>query len=237
MLATIRDIPTGLELNEGNVTKSIDQFSSSLAENGVYGQTRVTAGGSFGDPMDTVEVFGLTSDVSLVRTGSNIEIAGAIADQPDVNSPGATMEADRSSSSHPDEDPFSKTGNTITDAPQPETSPPNEPVSSNDRPLPYSHDTEGTSPSRNGCYIATAVYGGYDMPQVRVLRRFRDDTLRTTGVGRATVRIYYILSPMIVRRLGSHSWFLGITRPVLDAMVSRLRSSGTSDSTYSDSGQ
>ncbi|MFR9028073.1 MAG: DUF2726 domain-containing protein [Clostridium sp.] len=34
---------------------------------------------------------------------------------------------------------------------------------------------------RRGCYIATAVYGSYDCPQVWVLRRFRDQILEKYG--------------------------------------------------------
>lgn len=36
-----------------------------------------------------------------------------------------------------------------------------------------------------GCYVATAVYGSYDCPQVWTLRRFRDYTLAETWYGRA----------------------------------------------------
>ena len=34
--------------------------------------------------------------------------------------------------------------------------------------------------SSGGCYVATAVYGSYDCPQVWTLRRYRDDTLAET---------------------------------------------------------
>lgn len=44
-------------------------------------------------------------------------------------------------------------------------------------------ETHAPSPKKEGCYIATAVYGSYDAPEVRVLRRFRDETLRQTKWG------------------------------------------------------
>ncbi|NLX93020.1 MAG: hypothetical protein GXZ02_03995, partial [Clostridiales bacterium] len=38
-----------------------------------------------------------------------------------------------------------------------------------------------------GCYVATAVYGSYDCPQVWTLRRYRDYTLAETWYGRAFI--------------------------------------------------
>ena len=43
----------------------------------------------------------------------------------------------------------------------------------------YSHS------GSEGCYIATCVYGSYDCPQVWVLRRFCDETLKQHALGRA----------------------------------------------------
>ena len=45
------------------------------------------------------------------------------------------------------------------------------------------------------CFIATAVYGDYDHPQVRVLRRFRDEVLLKSAAGRRFVRWYYRVGP------------------------------------------
>ena len=42
--------------------------------------------------------------------------------------------------------------------------------------------------SSGGCYVATAVYGSYDCPQVWTLRRYRDYTLAETWYGRAFIR-------------------------------------------------
>lgn len=47
------------------------------------------------------------------------------------------------------------------------------------------------------CFIATAVYGDYYAPEVIALRRFRDESLQTTSLGRIFVEIYYQVSPPI----------------------------------------
>ena len=41
------------------------------------------------------------------------------------------------------------------------------------------------------CFIATAVYGSRDAPQVRTLREFRDNVLMQSQTGRAFVDFYY----------------------------------------------
>ncbi len=41
------------------------------------------------------------------------------------------------------------------------------------------------------CFVATAVYGDVDAPEVVALRKFRDETLSQTALGRAAVDIYY----------------------------------------------
>ncbi|MEO6950501.1 MAG: CFI-box-CTERM domain-containing protein [Polyangia bacterium] len=45
------------------------------------------------------------------------------------------------------------------------------------------------------CFVATAAYGNYDHPQVRLLREFRDNVLAASAFGRAFVRGYYRHSP------------------------------------------
>lgn len=73
-----------------------------------------------------------------------------------------------------------------------------------------------------GCYIATAVYGSYDAPQVRVLRRFRDQTLATSQTGRAFIRFYYATSPPIAARLQNETAVNNFIRRLLDLLVRRL---------------
>ena len=87
---------------------------------------------------------------------------------------------------------------------------------------------------KSGCYIATAVCGSYDCPEVWTLRRFRDNTLDRTWYGRAFIRAYYAVSPTLVRWFGKDSWFQALFRPMLDRLVDRLRQSGVEDTAYQD---
>lgn len=83
--------------------------------------------------------------------------------------------------------------------------------------------------SRGGCYIATAVYGSYDSPSVLTLRRYRDETLERSAVGRILVRGYYLVSPPLARYFAVDSLLSRATRLILDAIVGRLEAgrSGT----------
>lgn len=95
----------------------------------------------------------------------------------------------------------------------------------------YGRDIEVTAP---GCYVATAVYGSYDCPQVWTLRRFRDDTLADTWYGRIFIRTYYAISPTLVKWFGSKTWFKNIWKPILDRMVKRLNNKGVESTPYDD---
>ena len=76
---------------------------------------------------------------------------------------------------------------------------------------------------KEGCYIATALYGSYDCPQVRILRRFRDTTLAKSWYGRTFIRVYYRLSPVFVRWFGNTKPFRRFWKKRLDHIVERLR--------------
>ncbi len=79
------------------------------------------------------------------------------------------------------------------------------------------------SQKKKGCYVATAVYGSYDCPQVWTLRRFRDDRLALSLPGRAFIRLYYAVSPALVRRFGETAWFKRLWKGPLDRLVRHLR--------------
>ena len=85
-----------------------------------------------------------------------------------------------------------------------------------------------------GCYVATAVYGSYDCPQVWTLRRFRDYTLAETWYGRAFIHTYYAISPTIVKWFGKTEWFKKMWRGKLDKMVNKLNENGVENTPYED---
>jgi hypothetical protein len=43
----------------------------------------------------------------------------------------------------------------------------------------------------NECFVATAVYGDINAPQVQILREFRDEVLQNSSAGRAFTNFYY----------------------------------------------
>ena len=72
------------------------------------------------------------------------------------------------------------------------------------------------------CYIATAVYGSYDAPQVLTLRRFRDEVLAESYFGRLFIKTYYRFSPPVAERLKSAKRVNLLVRKVLDMIVERI---------------
>lgn len=94
--------------------------------------------------------------------------------------------------------------------------------------------TQSESSKKGGCYVATAVYGSYDCPQVWTLRRYRDNTLAATWYGRMFIRLYYVISPSLVRWFGDKVWFKRIWRRKLDDMIKRLREQGVENTPYDD---
>lgn len=89
-------------------------------------------------------------------------------------------------------------------------------------------------PAKSGCYVATAVYGSYDCPEVRVLRRFRDQSLSRHWPGRAFISAYYRISPRLVCLFGARLRFSSTIRRPLDVLVQRLQEAGYSESPYVD---
>ena len=85
-----------------------------------------------------------------------------------------------------------------------------------------------------GCYVATAVYGSYDCPQVWTLRRYRDFNLANTWYGRMFIHAYYAVSPTIVKWFGNAEWFKKMWRGTLDRMVQRLNAEGYKNTPYND---
>jgi hypothetical protein len=95
-------------------------------------------------------------------------------------------------------------------------------------------EEEISNPSKGPCYVATAVYGSYDCPEVWTLRRFRDFTLAETWYGRAFTKTYYAVSPTLVKWFGKTEWFKTIFRYPLDKLVIKLNKNGFENTPYND---
>ena len=91
-----------------------------------------------------------------------------------------------------------------------------------------------THKGKQGCYIATCVYGSYDCPQVWTLRRYRDIVLKSSALGRIFIAVYYAISPTLVRTFSKSVVVKKIWRSILNLMVKRLNEKGFSNNPYTD---
>lgn len=98
----------------------------------------------------------------------------------------------------------------------------------------YEIPSRPSASSSGGCYIATAVYGSYDCPEVWTLRRFRDYTLAESTIGRMFIKAYYTTSPTLVKWFGNSAIFKTVWRTPLDKLVKTLNEKGVLNSPYKD---
>lgn len=82
----------------------------------------------------------------------------------------------------------------------------------------------GLTPKKDseGCYIATMAYGDYNHSQVVKLRKYRDNRLKSTVLGRCFIALYYIISPWLVKALGNNQSVNAFIRKTLDALIYKL---------------
>lgn len=85
-----------------------------------------------------------------------------------------------------------------------------------------------------GCYIATCVYGSYDCPEVWTLRRFRDYSLDKSYFGKIFIKVYYLISPIIVKIFKNSKIFNYFTKFLLDQCVCKLNKKGIQNTLYDD---
>ena len=98
------------------------------------------------------------------------------------------------------------------------------------------YDSSYTNPNvdTSACYVATAIYGSYDCPEVWTLRRFRDFTLDKTWHGRLFIKTYYSISPTFVKHFGSIKIFKSQGKKLLNKWVARLNRQGYDNTPYKD---
>lgn len=96
-------------------------------------------------------------------------------------------------------------------------------------------ETQGKQDRKSkGCYIATCVYNSYDCPQVWRLRRYRDNYLDEHWWGKLFIKIYYAISPKLVKLFGNKKWFRNPIKKMLDRKVLKLEKKGYEDTPYND---
>lgn len=91
-----------------------------------------------------------------------------------------------------------------------------------------------TPQPKKGCFVATAVYGSYDCPEVWVLRRYRDEQLSNHFGGRVFIKIYYAVSPKVVKLFGKSKRFNHFCKLKLDKFVAKLQKEGIDNTPYQD---
>ena len=90
-------------------------------------------------------------------------------------------------------------------------------------------DSDDDEFEKEGCYIATAVYGSYDCPEVWILRRYRDNYLYKRTFGKIFIKIYYKVSPMLVKAFDQNKYFKKIFRKFLNNKIRKLKEIGYQD--------
>lgn len=96
------------------------------------------------------------------------------------------------------------------------------------------NSTNVSSTSTSGCYVATCVYGSYDCPEVWRLRRYRDNYLDEHWWGRAFIKVYYAISPTLVKWFGDKDWFRKPIKRILNKKIDKLAEKGYDDTPYND---
>ena len=79
--------------------------------------------------------------------------------------------------------------------------------------------------TKRGCFIATAAYGSHDDESVKILRKFRDEKLLSSFIGRRIIAFYYRFSPPFANIVNSNKILKYSVRFFLKPIVLMVRHS------------
>lgn len=79
------------------------------------------------------------------------------------------------------------------------------------------------APKRRRCFIATAAYGTPFAKEINVLRKFRDNNLQQSSIGRSFIDFYYLVSPPIAKFISPRPWLRRFVRSILNPLVTLLK--------------
>ncbi len=80
----------------------------------------------------------------------------------------------------------------------------------------------GDSQGGGFCFLATAAYDDPKSPELAILRRWRDEHLSKTRLGRLLIWTYYQLSPPLADAIADRAWARSLTRALLAPVVGAL---------------
>ncbi len=86
---------------------------------------------------------------------------------------------------------------------------------------PDDEEEDSGSGGGGGCFVATAAYGDGLHPDVRALRRWRDERLVRHAPGRAFIRAYWIIGPRLARVVAAERASGRVARALL-APIARM---------------
>ena len=81
----------------------------------------------------------------------------------------------------------------------------------------------GEIPKKSDCFIATVAYGSPLAEEVSALRKFRDERLIQSRIGKMIVIIYNHLGPLAAVMVGRSPRLMKLTRILLKPMIQWLK--------------
>lgn len=78
-------------------------------------------------------------------------------------------------------------------------------------------------PPTKKCFIATAAYGTPLAEEINILRKFRDNSLQLSPIGKRFIDFYYLISTPIAKFISSRSCLRKFVRSILNPLVTFLK--------------